>query len=443
MADQTLSSLANTIGKTLQGTQIYNSYQINPILGLIPIQPYQGDADTLTYDVMSSTVTAYEADLESDYTTSAPSYTQVTAKLKNIYAQVDPPIASTVAAFNRSRNQILSNRVAIARACGRKLLTAMAVSSYTGVAIGATAAGNGINEFIPASRNFPLTLVYFDFDDTGDLLKMSTDAGSTWGTQITCGANNLERMYMDDGLGNYAFVSFDVSDSAGGGDWTTTNAATGVTTSAAEKIDGFSKLVTSGQTIWPDGLDVDAADCATSPTSANGWSTALSHLDRLCNKVPWAHIEPDRCAFYLSERQEVTLRHLLTGQATISEWMGQKLQRNLIGYRGIPFVAIPDLVNDMTIGTTTDAASIYLVYHDTEKGYHLQYANAAGGAVAFNQAQGITSDADIGSEISLPWYYRELPEHNDGPRFTQRMDGYWIGICKSEQCIAKVQGFTD
>jgi hypothetical protein len=446
MADQTLASLANTLGLTLQGTQIYNAIQVNPILGLIPIAPFNGDGDTLTYKVMATAATAYEADLESDYTTSAPTYTQVTTTLRNIYAQIDPSIASTTPSFNRTQSQIVSNRVAIARACGRKLLTAMATGTYLSSAIGATATTRGIDFFQPASRNFPTTnVVYFDFNDTGDLLKMSTDLGVTYGTQITCGAANIERMYMGDGQTpeNFALVSFDVSDSATGGNWTSTNAATGVTVAASNQIDGFSKMVTYDQMIWPDGLDVDAADVATSPTSANGWASTLTTLDRLYNKVPWAHVEPDRCVLYVPERTEVALRALLVGNATVSEFMGQKLQRNMIGYRGIPIVAIPDLPTDMTIGTTTTGSTIYLVYHDVEKGYHLQYANAAGAAFALNQNVGVASDDSVGSEISLPWYYRELPEHNDGPRFTQRMDGYWTGVCRNEKAIAAAQGFTD
>jgi hypothetical protein len=128
----------------------------------------------------------------------------------------------------------------------------------------------------------------------------------------------------------------------------------------------------------------------------------------------------------------------------VDEWMGQKLQRSMIGYRGIPFVSNPYLVNDLTIGTTTDGGTVWLVYFDVDKGYHFRYLNAANVNVgASNEIVGITNDESVGSEISVPWYYRELPESESGPYTIMRMDGWFSGICRSDQAIAAVQGFTD
>jgi hypothetical protein len=459
MANETnLSAIANLIGETLQGDVVYAAKNYNPLLPLVPMTQWQGDSTTYTYNAVTALPTATSAALDAtSYTTSKSTYVKRTATLKNIYTQGNLAVASRIGAMNRDHNQVANLELNHSRAMGRELLRQISVESSRDVAIGATATTKGIDA-VEVGTQMNITessgILYFKFLDASDTLELSSDGGTSYGPAVTCD-QDLEHQPMYDAAGNWIKVTFDVSDSAGGGDWTTTNAATGVTVSAALDTDGFATLCAPSQMIWGDGTAVGSTSAYTASDyfgGANGDSLSLKTFDRLIELVPWAHLVPGRCAFLMPSRTHITAKHLVGvggggsagAGATVTEWMGQRLAKEMVGYSNIPFFINPDLPKNLSPGTTTDATTVYLVYFAAADGFHVQYDNAAGVAIPEAQTRSsIRSDADIGSEQPIPFYARWLPESDDAPYNKFRVDGYFSGILRNDQGIAGCQGITD
>jgi hypothetical protein len=459
MANETnLSNIANLIGETLQGDVVYAAKNWDPLLAYMPLTDWMGDGDVLTYNAVSALPTAATAALDAtSYSNSKSTYIKRTAVLKNLYTQGDLALAARIAAHNKDHNQVANLELNHSRAIARELLRQVSVESSLDVAIGATATTKGIDG-VEVSPQMNITeasgILYFDFDDTPDTLRVSSDGGSNYGPKVTCD-QDLERQPMYDANGDWVKVTFDISDSAGGGNWTTSNAATGVTVSTATDTDGFATLVDPSQMIWGDGTAVGSSSAYTASDyfgSANGDSMSLKTFDRLIDLVPWAPLRPNRCGFIMPPRTAITSKHLLAvggggsagAGATVEEWMGQRLAKPMLGYAGIPIFSNPNIPKALTPGTTTDATTVYLVYFDVSEGFHAQYANAAGVALPTAKAESsVRSDAEIGSEQSLPFYARWLQESEDAPYNVFRIDGYFSGICRNDQSIAAAQGITD
>ena len=116
----------------------------------------------------------------------------------------------------------------------------------------------------------------------------------------------------------------------------------------------------------------------------------------------------------------------------------------MYGYAGIPVVSVPSIPNDMTVGTSTTCTTVYLVYFDVEKGFHVKYLNFAGAnALAQAKRVGISHDINVGSPQAMPFFYRELAESATGPYVPLRQDGAFASVCKSSQAVAFCQGITD
>jgi len=456
--ETTLTVLANLFGETLNGDVVYAAKNWDPLLAYVPLADWQGDADTYTYNAVTGLPTAASAALDAtSYSNSKSTFIKRTATLKNIYTQGDLAIAARIAASNRDHNQIANLELNHSRAIARELLRQISVESSKDVAIGATATTKGIDG-VEVDPNINITeasgILYFDFADAADTLRVSSDGGSNYGPLVTCD-QDLERQPLYDAAGNWVKVTFDVSDSAGGGNWTTTNAATGVTVTAATDTDGFATLVSPGQMIWDDGTAVGSTSAYTASDyfgSANGGSWTLKGFDRLIDLVPWATLRPDRCGFIMPPRTVITSKHLMGvggggsagAGATVTEWMGQTLRKPMLGYANIPILSNPNIPKTLSPGTTTDATTVYLVYFDVNEGFHVQYANAANAALPTAQARaGIMGDAEIGSNVNMPFYARWLQESEAAPYNVFRIDGYYAGLCRNDQAIAACQGITD
>lgn len=437
MAVQTLASLASTLGESRMGSVIYASYVEDPIYSLIPLQQWQGDGDTLTYDLVSTLPTASETALYAAYSESAPTYTTQTATLHNIYSQVFMSTAARGAGYNRWRNQFALNVEQMARAVGKKLRERMMTGQRRGVSIGATATSKGVDGFLPNPQS-TAELFWLDFDDTADTIRLSSDQGTSYGATISTTAD-WEWQPITDGDGLDHLLLFDVSDSEGGGDWTTSNAATGVTVTAQNQIDGINAMCHPDQRIWGN------RNAITAEPSANGDALSFAVLDALLDKIPFG--TRDRMAFFMKPRTRISYKTLYASNAypTVDDWMGTKLARPQLSYEGVPVIVNDNITATGKVGTTTDATQVYLVYFDTENGYHLQYDNASNLGIegVSRQSSSMTSDEAVGSEIAMPWFFRVLPESETGPYNPLRIDGWWAGVCKNQQAIACAQGITN
>jgi hypothetical protein len=437
MAVQTLASIAQTLGESRMGSVVYASYVEDPIYAHVPLQRWQGDGSTLTYDLVASLPTASETALYGAYTETAPTYATQTATLSNIYSQVFMSTAARGAGHNKWRNQFALNVTQMGRACGAQLRARLMNGQRRGVSIGATATTKGVDGFLPNPQS-TAELFWLDFNDTGDVIKLSSDQGTSYGATITLGASDWEWQPITDGDGLDHLLLFDVSDSAGGGNWTTSNAATGITVTAQNQIDGINALCHPDQRIWGN------RNAITGEPTTNGDALSFSGMDALLDLIPFG--VRSKLAFFMAPRTRIAYKALYGTAAypTVDDWMGTKLSRPQLSYEGVPVIANPSITLTGTVGTTTTATTVYLVYFDTETGYHLQYDNASGRGIegVSKQSSSMSTDEGVGSEKAMPWFFRVLPESETGPYNPLRIDGWWAGVCKNQQAIAGMQGIT-
>jgi len=458
MAPQNLASIANLIGQTIQGAVVYEAVHHNPLLAKIPILPWQGDGDTYTYAIMTATPTAEMTDIDgSSLSSTKATFGQATAYLRNLVSQGELSLFARSRAITRHKDAKQQHMIAHSRALVRKLLNQFVAGQRQSVSIGATAASKGVDGFVAQARSSVSQssgIVYLKFTDANDTLELSTDGGASYGPAVTCD-QDLVNQPIYDADGQEFRITFDVSDSAGGGDWTTSDAATGVTVSSSYNMDGLISLVHGEQMIWGNGSAVGSTSAYTASDyapSANGDALTLKTLDRLINLVPWAKISPNRCAFIMPQRTVITLKHLLGvggggtagAGASVDEWMGTKLSTPMLGYSGIPVLENPDVAADIGVGSTTDATTIYLAYMDPDNGLHAQWTNEQTVALPTADATGrIASDADLGSTIPLPFYARWLAESESKEANIFRVSGKWSLLLRNKQALAAVQGITD
>jgi hypothetical protein len=376
--------------------------------------------------------------IETDTMTStAPTRVKRRVAMKNVYTQAQVPPYNVTALSNVINQQAELVRD-MSRSFGAAVRACVTKDSEYSVAIGATATTKGIDKFIPCPGLMDTPgLVYLDFDDTADTIAMSTD-GTTYGTAVSTTAD-LDTVPLYDGVAGrthlHAWVTMDVSDSEGGGDWATTNAATGVTLSSSKKANGLTQWCDPAQVIWGT-LGVPGAGVA--PTST-GDALAYKQLDALLDLVPGAD------CFVMPKRTRRSLKALLQASnqyETTDVFMGRKLARKVLAYESLP-VWVTDVPLTGTIGvgagTLTTGTSVFALKfarNDRDDGFAIRYHSQGGPSVRVN---------DWGEETSqpVPGYFRDVGEMETLPDHIFRLDGYFAPVLRNTQAMAECRGIKD
>jgi len=406
----------------------YGAMEYDPMFLGLPFQNWPGGQSVTWYQTHTLPTTSWRTVTDA-MTSTAPTRLPRVGSLKEAYTQMQvPPLHE--GAVSGSVNQYAANIRDMSRSIGKEVRQTIIDGHTNTVAIGATAATKGVDKVV-LGPGFAAGLVYLKFDDTADTIQLSTD-GTTYGTAVDV-SSDLKGVAVYDGVDTtkYIYLWFDFSDSDTGGDWTTTNAATGLTLTSSKEPDGLLTYVYPSQRV--DGTLTGA------PSNA-GDAAALAQLDWLLDMVPGADF------FITSKRTRRAIKSLLSGSADIVDhWKGMKLARNQLAYEGIPIFAssgVPITGEHYVAGTATATAlsSISAV--------RMANGDGEGGFMCYNWNEGpaATMITDEGNEqkIRLPIYSRDLGEVSTTlTDHFYRMTGHFCPVLKNTQAMATVWGINN
>jgi hypothetical protein len=427
MAIMTWAEAIKLAPTNLEAAIHYGAVQEDPIFQLLPFEWWPG-GQSVTWTQTTTLPTSSWRTVTDAIAATAPTRTQWVQTLREIYTQMQvPPLHE--GSLSNVIDQRSANQRDMSRSIGLQVRTDIVAGEENTAAIGATATTKGF-EAVKFGPGWAAGLVYFTFDDTADTIAVSSD-GTTYGTAVSTTAD-MDEVALYDGVAGkthqYVYLTMDVSDSEGGGDWTTTNAATGVTLTTAKKPAGLIQWPYPTQRIW--------GTLTTSPT-ATGDALSLAQMDYGLDMVPGCNL------IVMPKRTRRSLKTLLAGSADIVDhWMGKKLARPMLGYEGIPVWVSDNLpltgrCGVGASGTGLTAASVYFVRVDAFDGFSTYYWNEGGASVTVN-------DDGVETPVGLPIYYRDLGEVSTTlTDHYLRMTGHFCPVLKNTQALFELHGINN
>jgi hypothetical protein len=431
MAIFTWSEAVKASQDHLIGKLLYASMEDDPIFPLLPLSWWPG-GKTVQWNQITSLPTASWRDATDSMSSTAGASIQRYTRLKEVYVQEQVP-PRHVEPLSDQYSQLARIQNDMALAYGQAVRGVMVDGARMSVAIGATATSNGIDGVELGPGHNTTGTGYLKFDDTADTIQYKAPGSSSYGATVDA-SSDLDgvAVYDGDDTSLYILLTMDVSDSQGGGDWTTTNAATGLTLSDNKEPDGLLTYVHPDNRTW--------GTLSDSPTST-GDGASLKQLDWLLDQVPGNRND---LLFLCHKRTRRTLKHLLAGSAdTVSDWRGEALSRPALAYEGVPIYAHSSMPINRTPGvggSITDAGVIMLVKlaRDEEDGGYSTYFWNEGGSNYTVTDGGVKS-----GPVGVPGYYRDLGEMESYPDHLLRLTGCFAPILKNTQCAALVDGIND
>jgi hypothetical protein len=427
MAIMTWAEAIKLSPTNLEAAIHYGAVQEDPIFSRLPFEWWPGGQSVTWTQTTTLPTTAWRLVTDA-MSGSAPTRTQWVQTLREAYTQMEvPPLHE--GSISNVINQRAANITDMSRSIGLAVRNTIIAGEENTVAIGATATTKGVDgaKFGPG---WAAGLVYLHFDDTADTIAISSD-GTTYGTAVsTAGPIDLHQVALYDGVAGkthqYCYLTLDGSDIEGGGDFTTVDAATGITLTTAKKPAGLIQWPYPTQRIW--------GTLTTTPTAA-GDAASLAQLDYGLDMVPGCNL------IVTTKRTRRSLKALLAGSAdTVTHWMGKALARPMLGYEGIPIWVSDQLPITETAGvggTATTCGSIYFVRVDAYDGFSTYYWNEGGASVSVN-------DDGVETPVGLPIYYRDLGEISTTLSDSYlRMTGHFCPVLKNTQALFEVHGINN
>lgn len=371
-------------------------------------------------------------------TSKTTDYIHRKGSLKNIYDQMQVPLAHMAISDLFSQKQ--SDMEAMALAMGVGIRTALAASAAVTVTIGANInlAGKGFEVAKPCP-NCTAGLWEVEFDDapTNQIRIKEPGAASFGAWQATAGDLDEVAVYAYNTT-QYLYLSFDESVSEGGGDWSTSGLggtnADGFLVATSNAPDGLSTWCHPTQRCW--------GNYTASPPAA-GSALALGQLDYLEDKVPGPKSEKLFVMRRGTRRAFKALMLAASGLEYVDTWMGTKLDHAALSYDGIPIMVsdrLPATQKCGIDGTDLDACSIHLVRVNQRAGFGCFYFNAGPPAAR-------VEDNGIYRPVPLPIYSRivngEKGEMEQYPDQLFRMDTWVAPFQKNIQCHAEICGINE
>lgn len=310
-----------------------------------------------------------------------------------------------------------------ARGLGKDIRTDFLTAESMAETIGATAGTAGVDDIIPCPH-MPAGLGYLDFDDTADTIRFKAPGDADYGTAVDCSLNlSSAHDYLYSENKNYwVRITFDFSDSDGSGDWTTTNAATGVTFATTKKVDGLITQVEPSQRVY-------GTLSATTPT-ANGDTVDLDQLDwliRNCYGPNPVILTPG--IMVDAYRQKIgTL-----GGTTPDHFAGRSLSGAVVPYRNSLIVPEDNITRTETVGTTTNCTSAICVSMGGD-GLHAYFGNPGGPTTS------LRDDSTGPGNVPVPVYVRRLAEKIDKDQMSTRMTMFATMVLGNPQYISEIHG---
>lgn len=431
MAILTFAEAAKLSQSKIYQKILYGAIAEDPMLAQMSLE-YSANKDEVYFQTFTLPTSAWRIETDA-MTSTAPVDRSFTVSLKNVYTQMQvPPFNET--SLSDVFNQRAENVKKMSRSYGDKIRSATGASSSVTTAIGATATTKGIDGVKPSAR-MPAGLAYLTFDDTADTIAFSTD-GVTYGTAVSTTAD-LHQVPLYDGVDPTLFIllTMDVSDSEGSGDWTTTNAATGVTFASSKEPDGLYYWCWGEQRTW---------GTLTDTPTATGDALSFEQMDWLADQVPG---DEENLAYVMPQRTRRSFKALMRaagGIETVDTFMGRKLHRKVLGYENKPIwvnnnIPLTEAAGVGASGTGLTCTSVYLVRfaaNPQDDGFALKYHTVGGPTVR-------VTDWNEEKQMPVPAYFRDIGEMETLPDHILRMDGYFAGVLRNTQAMAEVHGIKD
>ncbi len=444
MADMTFDLMAKIAPTETLRTLIYSALERDRWIGGIPMTPWGAGGQSKTYKQIKTLPTADWAASADSYTASTQDYDDLEVFLKILYVE-----GALENLPNATMNEVLNQRDSYIRGMflsfGNEYRDGNLNGASVTEAVGATAVTKGIDGFVPGPRlraDLALLsvtgLVVLDFDDTADTIRAQFPGETGYGATVSTAANLTSVPIYGQNPTNWAYLTMDVSDSEGGGDWTTTDAATGVVLTTSKKIDGLGTLVNPLYNYWGNIQ-------ATGP-STNGDALSIDALRWLIQQV--SVLGPkSQMAIIMNPRTYRSSADLIDTNARISEFMGVALAEDTFGFDGVPIFTSPSVGTAETVGSTTDATSVYCAFFDRAQGYHVYFARATEVRTLAETAadvRGAITPMDTEQAYQIPVAFRSLGERQAGaPAEMLRLDMYLAGALMNQQAAARIRGITD
>jgi hypothetical protein len=413
------------------GQLLYASMEDDPLFPLLPMKWWPG-GKTVQWNQITSLPTATWRDATDSMSSTAGASIQRYTRLKEVYVQEQVP-PRHINPLSDQYSQLARIQNDMALSFGQGVRDAVLAGERMTVAIGGTAASNGIDGVEIGPGHNTAGVGYLKFDDTADTIQYKAPGSSSYGATVSTSSDlHSVAVYDGDDTSLYILLTMDVSDSEGGGDWTTTNAATGITLTDAKKPDGLLSFVHPDNRTW--------GTLSDSPTAA-GDGASLKQLDWLLDQVPGNRND---LLILTHKRTRRTLKHLLAGSSdTVDDWRGTKLARPMLAYEGVPIYAHSSMPINRTPGvggTISTAGVIALVKlaRDEEDGGFSTYFWNEGGSNYQVEDRGVKT-----GPVGVPGYYRDKGEMEDYPDHLLRLTGCFAPILKNTQCAALVDGIND
>jgi hypothetical protein len=288
-----------------------------------------------------------------------------------------------------------------------KLVNGAHVTSHTlGLATNPFNAIDAIDygPWLDSSRFGPGAIKY---THTGTLWQFRAPGDVDYGTAVECAADGTFTLRSWN-ESKFIIVTLDVSDA-------TQNGETSITfSSTSREFDGLIEMCDPGQLI--------------EPVAANGDDFALNLLDKM---MRYEKVKTNRAFIMhtaLEEQFYSKMRAL--GGADIRTMAIPGYGSEVPVYRGIPILGNDNIGLDETVGTTTDATSIYLASLDTDEGLYLA---AAGGA-------NFDADGDPRSRVVMGFRIVDLGDLEAADHRRTRVKWYGTPVLRSKLALVRKSG---
>jgi len=436
MAQMTFALASEISRESVDGAIHYSAVEDDDILNVFPFTFYPGGTKATFKQRLTLPAAEWRAEADA-MTAKTASYATRAVELKNLYDEMQVPLAHM--AISDVFNQKQSDVEAMALGMGVGLRAALAASSSVTATVGADIL-LGVLGWVSAKPcpNCTLGLWEVEFDDAPtDRIRIKEPGATDFGAwQVATADLDEVAVYAADTT-QYLYITMDVSESAAGGDYTTTSlgglAADGITVATSKEPDGLFSWCHPTRRVWGN-LTADPANA--------GAALALAQLDWLIDNCVGPKSEKLFVMRRSTRRAFKALMIAAAGLEYVDTWMGNKLARPNLAYDGIPIMVsdgIPAAQKCGVDGTCLTATSVHLVRVNQQNGFGCFYFNAGPPAARVN-------DNGIYRPVPLPIYNR-IVNGNDGemegyPDQLLRMDTWVAPFLKNTNAHAEVCGIN-
>lgn len=434
MAIVTFSIAAKLAPDVLDQRIHYAAMEQDSIMSAFPLEFWEG-GKSASYIQLTTLPTPAWRDETDVITPSAADYATWTVYLKNLAGDNQIPIANQ-GGMSGHINQKAAHVYAHAIAICKELRKTITDGSSVTTTVGSNVVAKGW-DLVRPGPNMTLGNMDVEFDDTADKIRVREPGATSfgpWSATITADLDEVV-LYCADTT-KYVYVSFDFSDSDGGGNYTSTtlggNPSDYIVFASSKKPDGLASFCHPTQRIWAN-LTTDPADAGT--------ALSTDMFDWLIDKVPG---DKGNLVFLMPLRTRRSFKSLMGTSALdyVDTWMGQRLARKTLSFEGIPIWACDSIPQNVASGiddaTSASCTSLFLARVDPTDGLGCFYYNGG--------PQTLVDPGNFGGtpgNAPCPIYYRELGEQSNVPDYKDRMDTNIAPYLKNYQALAEVIGVNN